>query len=136
MFFKEKIITNYEMKLIIPSINLEKNIYKLDSGLNNVDYNIEILEKSDIDKKLFYLAGHSGRGDNCFFNRVRELKIGDYVYIINDDNMLVYAINDSYYIVKNGYMEVNCYEEGLLYLITCDIYNSNRQLIVKGVLIN
>lgn len=106
----------------------------MDSELNNVDYNIELLETSDINRNIFYIAGHSGNGDNCYFNRVRELVIGNYIYIYFDSKSLVYEVVEIYNIVKSGVMEVSD-EENVLYLITCDIYNDNRQLIVKSKLI-
>ena len=102
--------------------------------LNCVDYNIELLDESKIDDNVYFLAGHSGNGDNCYFNRIKELEIGDVIYIYIDDKELVYEVEQIYFIRKNGYMEVDDINKNVLYLITCSGYN--RQLIVKGVLIN
>ena len=123
-------------ELIIPKIQFKMNLYDLNSDLNNIDGNIEILDDSNIENNLFFIAGHSGNGDKCFFNRIRELVIGDYVYIVNDNVVLIYKVVNSYFIVKDGYMESNGYSRNFLYLVTCDIYNNNRQLIVEGILVN
>ena len=108
----------------------------MDSELNNVDYNVELLNESSYEDKLFYIVGHSGNGDNCYFNKIKNLKIGEYVYIIINNEKLIYRIDNIYYIVKDGYMEIFNDEVNLVYLITCDIYNNNRQLVIKGVLVN
>lgn len=124
------------MKLVIPKIELEEVIYDVDSELNDVDYNVEILSSSDISRNLFFLAGHSGSSNNCYFNRVKELEIGDYIYIMYRDNNLIYRVIDKYLIIKNGYMEIISDKKEEVFLITCDINNNNRQLIVRGELIN
>ena len=112
------------------------NLYDLNSGLNDVDSNVEILDDSIIEKNLFFIVGHSGTGDKCFFNRVRELLIGDYVYIVKGDVVLIYKVLNSYFIPKDGYMKSDGCSSNFLYLVTCDIYNNNRQLIVEGILVN
>ena len=121
-------------KLVIPKIDLNYDIYNLGNGLNNVDYNVEVLKESSYGDKLFYIAGHSGNGDNCYFNRIKELEMGDIIYIYIKDKMLIYEVKQIYFIRKNGYMEVDNVDKDVLFLITCNGYN--RQLIVKGVLIN
>jgi LPXTG-site transpeptidase (sortase) family protein len=120
---------------VIPSIELDRNIYYLDERLNDVNRNIELLVDSDIGKNIFYIAGHSGSGDNCYFNRVDELVDGDCLYIYIDDRVLVYEVVDSYEIVKSGYMKVESDEGDVLYLITCKVYNNGRQLVVKSKLV-
>lgn len=121
--------------LIIPSIRFNMGIYEMDSELNNVDYNIEILSSSNLENNLFFIAGHSGRGDNCYFNKIKELSYGEYIYLWNDNEVLIFKVVDKYFIVKDGDMLVKD-DRDVLYLITCDIYNSNRQLIIKGFLVN
>ena len=124
------------MNLMIPKINFRMNIYNFDSKLNDVDYNIEILKDSSVIDKLFFIVGHSGMGDNCYFNDIKKLEIGDYVYLDVDHEVLIYKIIDRYYIVKNGYMNLGFDKYNRLYLITCDISDGNRQLVLKGILIN
>ena len=122
--------------LVIPSIDFEMNLYGVDSELNNVDYNIEVLKESNYEDKLFNIAGHSGNGDNCYFNKIKDLELGEYIYIVINDERLIYMVEDIYYIVKDGYMDIFDDEVNIIYLITCDVYNNNRQLVIKGVLVN
>ena len=134
LVYVNEIQNSYLLKLVIPKISFEKEIYEIASELNNVDYNVEILKTSEIDKNVYFFASHSGRGDNCYFNRVKELYVGDNIYVNIGSNLLVYEVVSIYNIVKSGYMEVDNNLENVLFLITCSNYN--RQLIVKGVLIN
>jgi len=127
---------DYLMKLIIPKINFDMNLYKVNSKLNDVNYNIEILNDSDLSSNLFFIAGHSGDGDNCYFNRIKELAVGEYVYVVVEDRILVYVIISRYFINKDGYMKVDGVKNNTLFLITCDVFNNNRQLVLKGKLIN
>ena len=145
VFFSSFVIINYEYvlyyeesnnkgnRLVIPAIEFDMIIY--DSGLyNDVDSNIELLDGSDKSNNLYFFAGHSGNGDNCYFNRVKELVYGDIVYVYMDGKFYSYKVVDSYNIIKTGYMEVLENSSDLVYLITCNDYGG--QLIVKGVLIN
>lgn len=119
-------------RLVIPKIEFDMNIY--DSSLyNNVDSNIEMLDSSDKGKNLYFFAGHSGGGDNCYFNRVKELVYGDIIYIYMDGYVYSYKVVDSYNIKKSGFMEVMNDSYDLVYLITCNDFGG--QLVVKGMLI-
>ena len=60
-------------KLEIPTINLNKNIYPIDSPLNNIEKNIEILKYSNIEKNFIILASHSGNNSNTYFNNIVNL---------------------------------------------------------------
>jgi len=127
-------VDEYLFKLIIPSVDFEKEIYMIGSKFNDVDYNVEILEESDIDNNVYFFAGHSGRGDNCYFNKIKMLEFGDFVYVFLDNKRLVYEVVEKFDIVKVGYFEIDNNISNTLFLITCD--GRDCQLIVKGVLIN
>ena len=119
----------YLFVLNIPKIHLSRNIYSLDSFYNNVDYNIELLDDSSVLRRLFFLAGHSGNGDYCFFNHLVDLSLGDRVFVSFEDVFYEYVVTDIYYIDKSGFMDVSC-DRDCLYLITCSLVYSGKQLIV------
>ena len=127
---------DYLLKLVIPKISLNKTIYNIGDYLNNVEYNVEILESSNIENNTIFLASHSGRGQNCYFNRLKELKNKDNIFIIIGNKKLVYEVTDIYYIIKNGQLEIEENIANTIYLITCSTINTNKQLIIKGKLIN
>lgn len=122
---------NGENRLVIPKIDFDMYIY--DGMYNDVDSNIEMLDSSDKNKNLYFFAGHSGRGDNCYFNRIKELVYGDVICVYMDKYVYSYKVVDSYNIKKSGFMEVMNNSIDLIYLITCNEFGG--QLIVKGVLI-
>ena len=133
-FYHESVDSLHSLELVIPDIDFKMNINDIDSQFNDVDYNVELLEFSNIRNNVYFFASHSGNGDNCYFNRVKELDIGENIYVYINDDLLVYEIIDIYNIIKSGYMEVDENLENVIFLITCSDYN--RQLIVKGLLIN
>lgn len=117
--------------LSIPRIKLKRNVYNINSSLNYVDFNVEILRESDVSKKIFYLAAHSGSGNASYFNDLRYLEIGDFVYLDFPNERFVYVVEDIYSILKTGKMDI--YEEDCtLYLITCSLEYSDRQLVIKA----
>lgn len=123
-------------ELVIPSIKLRKNVYTIDSSLNNVDKNVEILDNSNISKKLFYLASHSGSGDASYFDDLIYLEIGDIIWLYGDNSRLGFVVRDMFYINKNGYFEASYGSDGnVLFLITCSLEYVGKQLIVKADLV-
>ena len=120
--------------LEIPKISLRKDIYELGSELNNVDYNVELLKESNLSNNLFFLAGHSGNGRNCFFNDLVSLDIGDKINIYVNHQILVYEVDKIYFIDKTGVMDVEV-KSNRLFLITCSLVYYNKQLVIEGNLI-
>lgn len=123
----------------IPSINLEKVLYDIDSNLNNVNYNIEILKESIMPSEEYshlFLASHSGNNYNAYFNDLPKLKIGDKIYIFYDGIKYTYEINKIFEVDKDGKIEMNGISNiKMLTLITCHI-GTNKQIIVNSYLIN
>ena len=107
-------------KVQIPKINLNKNLYKIGSKLNNVEENVTILE-SDL-PSIIVLAAHSGTGKNAFFKDLNKLNIND-------------TINLTYTNANYTYNVINIFEQDRLFLTTCS-YNKNKQLIIECKKIN
>lgn len=123
-------------ELVIPSINLRKKVYTIGSSLNDVDKNVEILDNSNINMKLFYLASHSGGGVASYFDKLVYLEIGDIVWLYGNDLELGFVVKDIFYISKNGYFEASYGSDGnVLFLITCSLEYVGKQLIVKADLV-
>lgn len=124
---------NYLLELSIPSINFNDYVYDIDSRYNDVDYRVELLGASNIDKNLYYFAGHSGNGSASYFNDLITLVKGDIVIVKYGNNKLYYVVDYIYYIEKLGFMGVD-EEINTLYLITCSLENNDTQVIVKAYL--
>lgn len=123
-------------ELYIPRINLRKNVYNIDSSYNDVDFNVEILENSNLNNNLFFLASHSGGGRASYFDNLVRLEVGDFIWINGSDNNLVFVISEMFYIPKNGYFDANYDSIGnTLFLITCSLEYAGKQLVVKANMI-
>ena len=122
---------NYLLELRIPCISFQDYVYPIDSSFNTVDYRVEILKESNMDKNLYYFAAHSGNGKYSYFNRLIELKIGDVIILHLFNHQLHYVVSDGYLINKKGYMISNG-ESDTLYLITCSLVDKKKQLIIQA----
>ncbi|MBO4246081.1 MAG: sortase [Bacilli bacterium] len=130
---KEQIKINYIAVLKIPKINLERGLVDPNSYLNNVNYNLEILNGSnmpDIKNGNLIIAGHSGSARISFFRNLDKLVLGDEIYIDYKNNTYKYKVVDLYDIEKTGTAEIirDKYKSTLT-LITCR-HNTNKQIIV------
>ena len=127
-----EVIENELLELQIPRIKLYRDVYNMDSALNNVDYNVEILEGSNIGDNLYFLAAHSGSGDSSYFENLVYLDKGDLVYLKYLDFSYVFVVDDMFYIKKSGYLNVRSKSfYNTLFLITCSLEYVDRQLVVR-----
>lgn len=121
----------YLFKLYIPKINLLKWVYDIESKLNDVDINVELLNSSIKDDNLYFLASHSGGGQASYFDNLIYLEVGDVILINGKVGNLSYVVDKIFYIEKNGYFEVSDTKDRL-YLITCSLSNKREQLVVRA----
>ena len=120
----------------IPRINFKGNVYNIDSNLNNVDYNIELLDNSNLEENLYFLASHSGSSKASYFDNLVYLEKGSFIILRTEDSILIFVVRDMFYIDKSGYFNVSYSANGgELFLITCSLNYVNRQLIVRAELI-
>lgn len=123
------------LKLYIPRINLEENVYTIDSVLNDVDWHVQILKDSVPTLNVFFLAAHSGRGVASYFNQLVYLENGDLIWLFYHGEWLLYVVTSKFYIQKNGYIETDEVLENILFLITCSLEYSDKQLVIEADLI-
>lgn len=120
--------------IIIPKINIKRNLYPLDSSLNNVDKNIEVLKGSsmpDVSGGNFILAAHNGESPIAYFHDLDKLENGDEVTIGYGDIEYRYVISNKYEVQKTGKVEIKRDKnKKTITLITCK--GENEQLVVIG----
>lgn len=122
--------------LEIPKIELKREVYSMDSPFNHVDYHVEILKESNQEHQVLFLASHSGRGDNSYFNDLIYLEKGDSIWIFFEGKRYNFFVDDVYLVSKTGYLALE--EENLvdvLYLITCSLVYTDKQLVVRANLV-
>lgn len=120
-------------KVQIPKINLNKNLYKIGSKLNNVEENVTILESNL--PNIIILAAHSGTGHNAFFKDLNKLNINDTINLTYTNANYTYKVINIFEQNKSGYITINEKEYDQLFLTTCS-YNKNKQLIIECKKIN
>ena len=126
-------IESYIGYLEIPKIKFRRGFYNIDSGLNTVEANIEIIKGSEMPNVTngnLIIAGHSGTGWKAFFKDLYKLEVGD-------EAIVTYAGVNYKYKITNIYKEKNTgtvsikrnYDKTTLTLITCTKDDSSTQTI-------
>ena len=124
-------------KISIPKIGLSRFLYNINSNMNSVSKNIEVLKDSampDVVNGNFILAAHSGYSSIAFFHNLNKLKIGDKVIIYYKNKEYVYVISKIYDVMKTGSVSIiRDKNKSTITMITCK--ESDKQLVVIGYLI-
>ena len=118
--------------LQIPIINMNLGFYNYDSPINDVEYNIELINTNIANTYL--IAAHSGIGKKAYFNDLSKLKLNDDIYLKFKDKTNHYKIIDIRSVIKTGEIEISN-EKNLLYLATCDQIIDGYQLIITAKIV-
>ena len=125
--------TDYIGILKIPKINLIRGLVSPDSKYNNVDYNIQIIDGSDmpnVTNGCFILAAHSGNASISYFKNLNKLSVGDNVSLDYANNTYNYKIVKIYEVEKTGKVKIERnHDKTTLVLITCK-HNTNKQIVL------
>lgn len=120
----------------IQKIDIENDLYKIESKKNNIEENITILKESqypDQENSILFIAAHSGPDRISYFNRLDELEIGDRIEIEYNNNKYIYQVNNMYELKKDGYIRGIKEKKRQLVLTTCCPKKDNCQLIVNCI---
>lgn len=128
---------NYYMLINIESINLNEEIYPINSKFNNVNYGIELL-KSDlpnIKNGNLILASHRGTSNVAKFNNLDKMRYGDSIKIYYKNICYKYIYTYKYEILKTGKANIKENKnKNQITLITCKKNEKNKQVIYVGYL--
>lgn len=130
---KQYDIEKYIGYLEIPKIKFKRGFYNIDSSLNTVEYNIEIIKGSnmpDQENGNLIIAGHSGTGWKAFFKNLYELEIGDEATVTYGGLNYKYKITNIYKEENTGTVAIKRnHDKTTLTLITCTKDDSSTQTI-------
>lgn len=119
--------------LDILKIGFQKGFYKKESSLNNVKFNIKILDVSsypDEEKGNVIIIGHSGNYSNSYFGGLYQLENGDTASIDYNGKKYTYKVVNIYTDSKDGIVTVYRDEtKNCLTLITCTKDDETTQTI-------
>lgn len=122
--------------LIIKKLNINENIYEINSTENNVDRNVTILEGSiepHKENSIFFLAAHSGTGKTAYFKNLDKLNKNDEIILNYKNKTYYYTVKSSWETIKNGEINIEKEEKKQLILTTCSPSNDNNQLILNCI---
>ena len=119
--------------LEIPKISFSKGFYKKGSELNNVKFNLKILDVSsypDEEKGNVIIIGHSGNYSNSYFGNLYQLVVGDTASITYNGKKYQYKIVNIYNEEKDGTVTIYRDEtKSCLTLITCTKDDDTKQTV-------
>lgn len=121
-------------KIIIKKININNDLYAVESPKNNIEENITILEDSitpDKENSIMIIAAHSGTGNVAYFEELDKLNINDEITIIYYNKKYNYIVKNIWEEKKVGYINVNKENKKQLILTTCSPKREKYQLIVN-----
>ena len=124
---------NYIAILKIPKIDLERGLVEPKSYLNDVKYNLEIVEGSsmpDNKNSNLIIASHSGTARISYFRNLNKLSINDEILLIYKNKTYKYKVSNKYEIEKTGTAKIiRNNNKTPITLITCK-YKTNKQIVV------
>ena len=124
---------SYVGQLEINKIGFRKGFYAKESSLNNVKFNIKILDVSSYpDEKAgnVIIIGHSGNYSNSYFANLYQLQLGDMASIYYNNKKYNYKIKNIYTDTKDGTVTIYRDEtKNTLTLITCTKDDETKQTI-------
>ena len=124
---------SYVGELLIPKIGFQKGFYAKESSLNNVKFNIKILEVSsypDEENGNVIIIGHSGNYSNSYFANLYKLGLGDIASINYKNKKYNYKIVNIYTDTKDGTVTIYRNEnKNTMTLITCTKDDETKQTI-------
>lgn len=137
---QKQIDYNYIAVLEIESINLKRGLVNPDSKYNNVNYNIQIMDTSNmpnVENSYLILAGHNGTSSVSFFKYLYKMNEGDLINVYYQGYKYVYQYSNSYEVDKTGIVSiVREKNKNSITLITCKKNSKDKQLVFIGYLID
>ena len=137
---EEQYYEKYIGILDIPKIGFSKGFYKKESSLNNVKFNLKILNESaypDETRGNVIIIGHSGNYSNSYFGNLYQLELNDTAIITYEGKKYTYRIANIYTDTKNGVITIyRDKTKNTLTLITCTKDDETTQTVYILNLIN
>ena len=141
----KKIITNFNIlhedsniigSIKIDKLNLNENLYKIESEENNVDKHVTILKESifpENENSIIFIAAHSGIGEIAYFKNLDKIEQNDIINLKLNNKEYNYIVKNTWEEPKNGFININKEKENQLILTTCSPTNNGKQLIVNCI---
>ena len=125
---------DYIAVLEIPKINLRKGIVDINSKYNDINYNVEIINSSqmpDMPNSNIIIAAHSGNTNISFFRYLYKISKGDIAIIYYQNVKYTYEVNTIENEDKNGWVTIRkSNNKNTLTLTTCNQEDKTKQIVI------
>ncbi len=119
--------------LSVPDVNINRGFVSLKNPYNHVDYNIMLIEGTDMPDKKFgnvIIAGHNGHSSFSYFNDLHLLNMGAKAIIDYGNKKYTYQLVDVYDVPKVGTVTIKRNADAsTLTLITCTYKSNTKQTV-------
>ena len=126
-------VESYIGYLEIPKIKFKRGFYNIDSDLNTVELNIEVIKGSsmpDVHNGNLIIAGHSGTGWKAFFKDLYKLALEDTLTVTYNGQNYIYKITNIYKEANTGTISIKRDKtKNTVTLVTCTKDDSSTQTI-------
>jgi len=122
--------------IIINKINLNEELFPINSEENTIEKHVSILKEStypDKDNSLMIIAAHSGIGPIAYFQELNKLELNDEITLIIENKTYTYKVKDIWEEKKNGYINFNKENKKQLILTTCSPNKEGYQLVINCI---
>lgn len=117
---------------------MKRGLVSFDSKYNNVKYNIQIIEHSNmpnIEKSNLILASHNGTSGVSFFNKLDRMSDNCKINVYYNGIKYIYSLSNHYEVDKDGKIPVyRDREKNTITLITCKKNSKTKQVVYIGYL--
>lgn len=117
--------------IIINKINLNEELFPINSSENTIERHVSILKEST--SSLMIIAAHSGIGPIAYFQELDKLELNDEIILIINNKKRIYIVKDIWEEKKNGYININKEKTNQLILTTCSPHKDNYQLVINCI---
>ena len=124
-------INNKYGEIIIDKINLNEELFPINSNENTIERHVSILKNST--KELMIILAHSGTGPLAYFQELDKLEINDEIILIIENKKSIYKVKDIWEEKKNGYININKERKNQLILTTCSPNKEGYQLVINCI---
>ena len=118
--------------IIINKINLNQELFPLNSDENTIERHVSILNGSNY-PSLMIIAAHSGIGPIAYFQELNKLELNDEIILIIENKKTTYIVKDIWEEKKNGYINFNKEKNNQLILTTCSPNKEGYQLVINCI---
>lgn len=132
-----KVLAKYNTVRKVPQYILQIPKFNLEVHFNEnttLDVGLELHDVSKMQDMPIVISGHSGIGRNVYFNQIYLLAPSDVIILQKEKYRYFYEVEQNQEFKKGSKLAIKKSAD-YLYLVTCDLYDMQKQLIISSKLV-